>query len=175
MRLGLKSVEGTADAQSASVEDVGIDHRGPHVSMTEQFLDGSDVVSVPQEMRGKAVSQRVATCRFSDSSAYNRSIDRSLDHGFVHVVAPRGSSFGLRESAGCGENVLLAPLAVGVGVFVGECVRQLNPACSVLKIPIVDGASSIDVFPERRCDRLWQCGNAVLAPVLHANCHDPLE
>ena len=35
MRLGLKSVERAADAESASVEDVGIDHRGPHVLVTQ--------------------------------------------------------------------------------------------------------------------------------------------
>lgn len=87
MRLGLESVEGTADAQSAAVEDIGIDHCGPHVLMAEQFLDTSYVVSVLQEMGGETVSQRVATCRFSDSRANCSGLDRALDHGFVHSVA----------------------------------------------------------------------------------------
>ena len=97
--------------------------------------------------------KRVATCRFRDSRAYNRSLDHSLDHRFVHVMAPRCSSSGFCESTGSGENVLLARLAFGVGIFAGDGMRKLNPAGSVLKIPKVDVANPLDAFLEGQCGR----------------------
>src|SRR5215813_1154871 len=33
--------------------DVGVDHRGAHVPVAEQFLDGANVVALLQEVRGK--------------------------------------------------------------------------------------------------------------------------
>ncbi len=113
----------------------------------------------------------MATCRFSNSGAINRSVDRSLDHGFVHVVAPRGSSFGFRESAGCGENVLPAPLAVGVWIFTGEGMRQLNLPRPVLKISFVDVANALDVLMEGWRYLCWQHRNTVLSAFAVAD-HD---
>ena len=41
------TIGGAAHAAGTPVQDVGVDHRGAHVPMAEQFLDGPDVVAVP--------------------------------------------------------------------------------------------------------------------------------
>ena len=45
---------------SATVQDVGIDHRGPNVLVPKKVLDGSDIVTVAEQVRGKRVAKRVA-------------------------------------------------------------------------------------------------------------------
>ncbi len=50
-----------AHTESASVENVGVDHGGLDAAVPQQFLDGSDVVSVPKKMSRKGMPERVAS------------------------------------------------------------------------------------------------------------------
>lgn len=43
-----QSVGRTANAAPTSVQDMGVDHRGAHISVPQQFLDRSDVIAVFQ-------------------------------------------------------------------------------------------------------------------------------
>ena len=45
----IDSVEGAPDGASASIEDVRVDHRCGDIPMTEQLLDGADVVAILKE------------------------------------------------------------------------------------------------------------------------------
>ncbi|ERN41591.1 hypothetical protein KR51_00018100 [Rubidibacter lacunae KORDI 51-2] len=49
-------VQRTAYAHSPSVEDVGVNHRGFDIFVTEEFLDRADVVAGLQQVGGKAVA-----------------------------------------------------------------------------------------------------------------------
>lgn len=40
------TTQGTADPSPAAVEDVGLDHGRLHAPVTEQFLDGANVIAV---------------------------------------------------------------------------------------------------------------------------------
>jgi hypothetical protein len=60
MRIGIrtffsKPVHGTAHARRPSVEDMGIDHRGLYILLTEKFLDGPNVVTAFEQVRGEGV------------------------------------------------------------------------------------------------------------------------
>ena len=48
-------VEGGFDGESAALEDVGVDHGGFYILVSEQFLYGADVVSVLEEVGGEGV------------------------------------------------------------------------------------------------------------------------
>jgi len=48
-----KPVERTRHAPTAAIEDVSVNHRGRNIRMTEQFLNGADVVARLQQMRGE--------------------------------------------------------------------------------------------------------------------------
>lgn len=62
-----KAIEGASDAAGAFVEYVGVDHGCADVGVAQEFLDGTDVVTVFKELGGKGVSERVATCVFVDA------------------------------------------------------------------------------------------------------------
>jgi hypothetical protein len=57
----------TRDAGWAAVEDVRVDLSRTHIIVAEQFLNGADVASIFQEVRGEGMAQRVRC--FSGSTA----------------------------------------------------------------------------------------------------------
>jgi hypothetical protein len=73
-----RSIERAADGHSTSMEDVGVDHRRPHVLVTEQFLHGTDVVTVLKQMCGERVPEGVAAHRLVDACQFDRFLDRLL-------------------------------------------------------------------------------------------------
>ena len=56
-------VGGTADGRRAPVQDVGVNHRRAHVAVAEQLLNGSDVVSVLEQVRRERMAQGVGGWR----------------------------------------------------------------------------------------------------------------
>jgi len=46
---------------ATSIKDMGVDHRRFPTFMTQQFLDGADVIAVFGQVSGKTVAQGVAT------------------------------------------------------------------------------------------------------------------
>ncbi len=53
-------VRGTANGSRPTVQDVGVNHGGADVGMAQEFLDGSNIVAILQQMSGEGVSERVA-------------------------------------------------------------------------------------------------------------------
>src|SRR3990170_2454569 len=58
----------TANALPASIQDMSIDHGGVHILMAEQFLDGPDVITVLNQVRGKRMPHGMTTGRPGYSS-----------------------------------------------------------------------------------------------------------
>lgn len=63
---------------SAAIQRMGINHGGAHVLMSEQFLNGSDIVAPFDQVRGKTMPQRVRRRRLG----YSGSLD-DFFHGPV--------------------------------------------------------------------------------------------
>ena len=53
---GLQPICRAGDAQRASVEDVGVDHRRLEVAVAEELLDGANVRAVLEQVGGVAVT-----------------------------------------------------------------------------------------------------------------------
>ena len=45
---------------------MGIDYRGAHIFVSEQFLDGTDVISILEQVRSETVPERMAAHRLID-------------------------------------------------------------------------------------------------------------
>ena len=54
-------VEWAAHGFGPSIEDMGIDHGGLHVLMSEQFLHGPNIVAGFQQLCGERVPERIST------------------------------------------------------------------------------------------------------------------
>jgi len=60
------AVERTLQVADIAGHDMGVDLCGLDIRVAEQFLEDADIDSVFQHMRGKAMTQRVATHSFGD-------------------------------------------------------------------------------------------------------------
>jgi len=56
---GWSPIEGAANATGASIQDVGVDHSGADVLVTEELLDRADVVAGFQEVSREGVAKGV--------------------------------------------------------------------------------------------------------------------
>lgn len=63
----LKTISGRADGTRPFVENVGVDHGRFEVTVAKEFLDGSDIVTTVEELRGEGVPKGVARHSFLDS------------------------------------------------------------------------------------------------------------
>jgi len=75
----LQAIEGASDTAGAFVEYVGVDHGRADVGVAQEFLDGTDVVTVFKELGGKGVSERVATGMFLDAGKHDGVADCPLE------------------------------------------------------------------------------------------------
>lgn len=58
--------------RSSPIQHVGIDLRGFNIAVAQQFLHGTDVLAVLQQMRGKGMTQAVAVCVLMNASCLQR-------------------------------------------------------------------------------------------------------
>jgi hypothetical protein len=62
---------------------VGVDHRRADIAVTEQLLNGADIVTVLEHMRGEAVPQGVATRGLVNAGRMKCGLESALKNGFV--------------------------------------------------------------------------------------------
>ena len=79
-------VQRTLNSSTAFVEYVGVDHCRLDAGVSEQFLDGPDVVTRFQEMCGERMSECVAGRAFGDPGTTNCRSDFTRYGGLVQVV-----------------------------------------------------------------------------------------
>ena len=72
--LSSETVSGAADAASASVEHMGVNHGGAYVFVTQEFLHRTNIVAGGQQVRG----ERVPECVTGDALREARFTDRCL-------------------------------------------------------------------------------------------------
>jgi hypothetical protein len=56
--------------------------------MSEEFLNGAEIIAIFQQVRGKRMPQRVAIDRLSQSCVSRGLFDGSLPHRFVQMMPP---------------------------------------------------------------------------------------
>lgn len=129
-----QDVHRTSNAPPASVEHVGINHRGTHIPVPQQLLDRPDVVSVLEQVGGERVTECVAGDTLFDVGQRRRFFDCTLKDGFVQVVPTPNSGFGIRIVPMRGKYPLPSPSAVCIRVLSAKRFRKSNVAAAFLQI-----------------------------------------
>jgi hypothetical protein len=62
-----KQIHRASNTLAAAIQDVSVDHRRAHVFVTEKFLNSSYIVPVFQQVRGEAVTERMAATGLWDA------------------------------------------------------------------------------------------------------------
>jgi hypothetical protein len=102
---------------ATAIEDVGVDHGGFDVFVSEQFLDGADVVTVLEQVGGEGVAEGVATDALGDFGVAGSLFDSFLQATFVEVVTDNFATARIFAAGAGGKSVLPNPLPIGVGMF----------------------------------------------------------
>ena len=87
-RAASEQVHRAVHTPSSAIEQVGLDHRGPHVFVAEQLLDRAHTIPIREEVGGEGVPKRVARGAPGQASLANRGPEGFLYDGFVDVMAP---------------------------------------------------------------------------------------
>ena len=103
--------------------------------MTQQFLDGPQVIAAFQQVGGERVAEGVAARRLCDARLLDRGAEGALQHALVQVVAEAAAGRLVDPGAGRGKHPLPGPLARRVRVFAGEAVtRRLESVALALGV-----------------------------------------
>ena len=162
MAGGPQTVERAVDPSTATIQYVRVDHRGLDVLVPQEFLDGSDVVAVLQQMGCKGMTKCVGGHALGQPSPIGRLMDRLLNHRFVEMVTMPDARPSVEVVGRSRKNPLPAPLAVGIGVLSGQRVRQGRLPQPALQIGFVLLAHASQVVLERLEQSVRQHGYAIL-------------
>jgi len=110
-------IQRAAHRQTAALENVGVDHRRPHVLVPQQFLDGPDVVPGLEQVGGKGVPQGVRGHALGDARFLGRLFDGPLQAGRVNVMAADLTAAGVHRTLGRREEILPDELTGRMGVL----------------------------------------------------------
>ena len=78
---------GLFDAGGATVENVGVDLRGADVTVSQELLDGADIVACLEQVRREGVAKGVRACALGDPGEPHGIPDRTLQDRLVEMVA----------------------------------------------------------------------------------------
>jgi hypothetical protein len=98
--------------------------------MTQQLLDGPDVVAVLEEMGGERVAECVTGRGLWNGGPSYGLVDCPLEHGLVKMVPAPLSGDSIDMNASCREDPLPSPLPAGVGILARKRPRQLHFSAS---------------------------------------------
>ena len=76
------AIEWTANPTPTTLEHVRRDHRRGDILVSQEFLHGTDIGPLLQQVRGKAVPQGVATAPLGNPHLTDRLFHRLLSHTF---------------------------------------------------------------------------------------------
>jgi hypothetical protein len=163
------SVDGAPNGTAAFVQDVGVNHRGGNVLVPQQFLHGSDIVSVGKKMRCKAVPEAVATDGFVDAGKGHGLLDRFSHAAFVKVMSSYlPGTWVLAQRFGW-KNKLPSPLTTGIWILPGKCTGKIDMAKSPLTIIFVHRTGLFQLHFQGFSGVFRQSRNAVFAALTLAD------
>src|SRR5258708_80683 len=111
------NVEGASYAKCAAIQHVSVDHCSIEIFMPEQFLNCPYVVSGFQQMRGEAMTKRMATGVFDDARGAYRLLDCFLKHSFAHMVSSFDTGTWVNRSFSGWKDVLPPPFSLRIRIF----------------------------------------------------------
>jgi hypothetical protein len=75
------------DTPATALQHMRIDHGGADVLVPQEFLHGTDVIAIFQQVRGKTVSERMAATALIETCLAYRVLYRLLEHRFSRMMS----------------------------------------------------------------------------------------
>ena len=139
-------VQWAHDSVAALLQDVGVNHGGADVRVSQQGLDGANVRTPLQEMCGEAVAKRMRTDPLADSRLTDGLGNGLVDGAGVEMVAANLAGARVGGPMTGGEDVLPSPILVGVRVLAGQGVGEIHLSIALRQILSMDHLHAYKVF-----------------------------
>ena len=167
-------VQWTRDSVATLVQDVGVDHGGTEVRVSQQGLDGANVRAPLQEMSGEAVPERMRADPLADSCVTDGLGNGFVDGAGVQMVAAclAGARVGGQMTGG--EDVLPSPILAGVRVLAGQCVGEIHLPIALRQILSMEHLHAYKVFFQRLYELRGERRDTVLVSLAVAH-HEGLH
>lgn len=137
--------------------------------MTEELLDGTDVIAALEEVRGKGMSEGMAGRGFGDSRLSHGLADRPLENGLVEMVARPVARFRVDVGPRGREDSLPTQLNGRSRIFDAEGVWELDVSSAVVEIPSVLSFDAPKLFCQGSHERDRDKGHTILPSFTVAN------
>lgn len=116
----------TANALTAAIQNVRVNHGRTNVTVPQKFLNGSNVIAIREQMGSKRMPECMAGYPFGQSCLPHCQSHGSLHQRFVHVMATLFICPWVAPTIFLREYILPPPLTVGVRVLAGQSVWQID-------------------------------------------------
>jgi len=149
----LKAVQRTEHPMAAAIQHMGINHGGGDIGVTQELLDGADVVAAFQQMGGKAVTQGMTVDPLTDRGRHGRLFDALLQAVFMDMVPPGLAAARIERQPAAGKNILPGPFLRGIGIFPGQGVGKKDltrPLGQIILVQPVPLAKMVGQYNWRR-------------------------
>lgn len=139
--------------------------------MSEQLLDGADIVTVFEQVGGKAVAEGVAGDGFIEPGGFGGAFDGALQGAGVDVMSAQAAGLGIFRDARGGKNVLPDPGLGGSRIFQGQRERQVDLTEPVGEIHIEGMPDAGEVGDQGGGQRCGEDSVAIFGPfaIAHEN------
>ena len=153
-------VNGAAHAEAGAIADVGVNHRGRDILVAEEFLDGTNIITVLQQMGSKTVPKGMAACRFFDTAGSNGILDGVLKVSLRHVMAASFAAARVDCDFLGREDILPGPFARGFRIFPVQGTGKINSAAAAGEILTMQFFDAGEMRLERAAESRRQHGHA---------------
>jgi hypothetical protein len=99
-----------------------VNHGRAHVLVSQQFLNGPNVIAILQQMSRKRMSQRMTSSRFGDG-LQSCFLEGALQNRFMKMVPAFLARYPVCEMTRCGKHPLPAPFLARIRVFTFKSIR----------------------------------------------------
>ena len=144
-------------------------HGGFYVFVSEQFLDGADVVAVLEEVRGEGVAEGVGGDLFVYVGKFGSLSNCFLGNGFIEMMTADEPCEGVGGTLGCGEDELPCPFFGCGAVFDFKSVGKDGVSVAFHEVFLVKGFYVLEHVFEFGYQTFGEDGEAVVVAFAAAN------
>ena len=112
--------QGAAYREDVLLGNVGVDHSGTDILVSQEFLDSTDVVAGLDQMGGEGVAKGVGRHFFGQASFFGRFGEGAADGAFVEMVPSFDAGTRVDRERSGGEQVLPLNILGALGFFLAK-------------------------------------------------------
>ncbi len=141
---------------------MGVDHGGLYVLVTEEFLDGTNIVSVFEQVGGKGVTEGVRGNKLIYFCEAGSLFDSPLEVCFAQVVTLFDAAYRIGGNNRRRKDVLPGKFTVGIGVFPFKGIGKVDRAVAFREVKAVLGSYQFEMEAQRFEEDVGKHGDTVV-------------